>query len=50
MKDALLWFILLMPFNFMVIMCVIGVIMNKFKKIKLSDELYQSIKLNKKGK
>ena len=50
MKDALLWFLLLLPFNFIVIMCVIGVIMNKFKKIKLSDELYQSIKLNKKGK
>ena len=50
MKDALLWFLLLLPFNFMVIMCVIGVIMNRFKKIKLSDDLYQSIKLNKKGK
>ena len=50
MKDILLWFLLLLPFNFIVIMCVIGVIMNKFKKIKLSDELYQSIKLNKKGK
>jgi len=50
MKDALLWFLLLLPFNFIVIMCVIGVIMNKFKKIKLSDDLYQSIKLNKKGK
>lgn len=44
MKDILLWFILLMPFNFIVIMCLIGVIMNKFKKIKLSDDLYQSIK------
>jgi len=50
MKDILLWFLLLLPFNFIVIMCVIGVIMNKFKKIKLSDNLYQSIKLNKKGK
>jgi TRAP-type mannitol/chloroaromatic compound transport system permease small subunit len=50
MKDILLWFLLLLPFNFIVIMCVIGVIVNKFKKIKLSDELYQSIKLNKKGK
>ena len=50
MKDALLWFLLLLPFNFIVIMCVIGVIMNKFKKIKLSDDLYHSIKLNKKGK
>jgi cell division protein FtsL len=50
MKDALLWFLLLLPFNFMVIMCVIGVIMNRFKKIKLSDELYQSIKQNKKGR
>jgi hypothetical protein len=50
MKDALLWFLLLLPFNFMVIMCVMGVIMNRFKKIKLSDDLYQSIKLNKKGK
>lgn len=50
MKDALLWFLLLLPFNFMVIMCIIGVIMNRFKKIKLSDDLYQSIKLNKKGK
>jgi TRAP-type mannitol/chloroaromatic compound transport system permease small subunit len=44
MKDILLWFILLMPFNFIVIMCLIGVVMNRFKKIKLSDELYQSIK------
>ena len=44
MKEFLLWFILLMPFNFIVIMCVIGVIMNKFKKIKLSDNLYYSIK------
>ena len=34
----------LMPFNFIVIMCLIGVIMNKFKKIKLSDDLYYSIK------
>lgn len=50
MRNALLWFLLLLPFNFIVIMCVIGVMMNKFKKIKLSDELYQSIKLNKKGK
>lgn len=50
MENVLLWFLLLLPFNFIVIMCVIGVIMNKFKKIKLSDELYQSIKLNKKGK
>jgi hypothetical protein len=50
MKDVLLWFLLLLPFNFMVMMCVIGVIMNRFKKIKLSDDLYQSIKLNKKGK
>jgi TRAP-type mannitol/chloroaromatic compound transport system permease small subunit len=44
MKDFLLWFILLMPFNFIVVMCLIGVIMNKFKKIKLSDDLYYSIK------
>jgi TRAP-type mannitol/chloroaromatic compound transport system permease small subunit len=50
MKDILFWFILLMPFNFIVIMCLIGVIMNRFKKIKLSDDLHQSIKLNKKGK
>jgi hypothetical protein len=50
MKDVLLWFLLLLPFNFMVMMCIIGVIMNRFKKIKLSDDLYQSIKLNKKGK
>ena len=50
MKNALLWFLLLLPFNFMVMMCIIGVIMNRFKKIKLSDDLYQSIKLNKKGK
>jgi TRAP-type mannitol/chloroaromatic compound transport system permease small subunit len=48
MKDILLWFILLMPFNFIVVMCLIGVIMNKFKKIKLSDELYQSIKRERK--
>jgi TRAP-type mannitol/chloroaromatic compound transport system permease small subunit len=48
MKDILLWFILLMPFNFIVIMCLIGVIMNKFKKIKLSDNLYQSIKRERK--
>jgi hypothetical protein len=44
MKDILFWFILLMPFNFIVVMCLIGVIMNRFKKIKLSDNLYQSIK------
>lgn len=44
MKDIVLWFLLLIPFNFIVIMCVIGVIMNKFKKIKLSDNLYHSIK------
>ena len=50
MENVLLWFLLLLPFNFIVIMCVIGVIMDKFKKIKLSDNLYQSIKLNKKGK
>jgi hypothetical protein len=50
MENVLMWFLLLLPFNFIVIMCVIGVIMNKFKKIKLSDNLYQSIKLNKKGK
>ena len=50
MKDVLLWFLLLLPFNFMIMMCIIGVIMNRFKKIKLSDDLYQSIKLNKKGK
>jgi hypothetical protein len=50
MKDVLLWFLLLLPFNFMIMMCVISVIMNRFKKIKLSDDLYQSIKLNKKGK
>lgn len=48
MKDILLWFILLMPFNFIVIMCLVGVIMNKFKKIKLSDNLYQSIKRERK--
>jgi TRAP-type mannitol/chloroaromatic compound transport system permease small subunit len=48
MKDILLWFILLMPFNFIVIMCLIGVVMNKFKKIKLSDDLYQSIKRERK--
>jgi TRAP-type mannitol/chloroaromatic compound transport system permease small subunit len=48
MKDILLWFILLMPFNFIVIMCLIGVMMNKFKKIKLSDDLYQSIKRERK--
>ena len=50
MENVLLWFLLLMPFNFIVIMCLIGVIMNRFKKIKLSDDLYQSIKLNKKEK
>ena len=44
MKDIIFWFILLMPFNFIVIMCLIGVIMNRFKKIKLSDDLYYSIK------
>jgi TRAP-type mannitol/chloroaromatic compound transport system permease small subunit len=48
MRDILLWFILLMPFNFIVIMCLIGVVMNKFKKIKLSDDLYQSIKRERK--
>jgi TRAP-type mannitol/chloroaromatic compound transport system permease small subunit len=48
MKDILLWFILLMPFNFIVVMCLIGVVMNKFKKIKLSDGLYQSIKRERK--
>jgi TRAP-type mannitol/chloroaromatic compound transport system permease small subunit len=48
MKDILLWFILLMPFNFIVIMCLVGVVMNKFKKIKLSDDLYQSIKRERK--
>jgi hypothetical protein len=50
MENVLLWFLLLLPFNFIVVMCLIGVIMNRFKKIKLSDNLYQSIKLNKKGK
>jgi hypothetical protein len=50
MENVLLWFLLLMPFNFIVVMCLIGVIMNRFKKIKLSDDLYQSIKLNKKEK
>jgi hypothetical protein len=44
MENVLLWFLLLMPFNFIVVMCLIGVIMNRFKKIKLSDNLYQSIK------
>ena len=48
MKDILLWFILLMPFNFIVIMCLVGLVMNKFKKIKLSDDLYQSIKRERK--
>jgi hypothetical protein len=48
MKDVLFWFILLMPFNFIIVMCLIGVLMSKFKKIKLSDELYQSIKRERK--